>query len=66
MAIKSYMANVESKMTETIPLETLPHKPKKTIKNLIEIPKAEYNISEGNIYEHDDISPQEKQFQDLR
>lgn len=31
---------------------------KDSIKNLVEILKTEYNLTENDIYEHDDISPQ--------
>lgn len=31
---------------------------KDSIKNLVEILKAEYNPSDNDVYEHDDISPQ--------
>ena len=31
---------------------------KDSIKNLIEILKDEYNLSDDDVYEHDDISPQ--------
>lgn len=31
---------------------------KDSIKNLVEILKKEYNLSNDDVYEHDDISPQ--------
>ncbi|TLD81344.1 peptidoglycan recognition protein family protein [Helicobacter trogontum] len=31
---------------------------KDSIKNLVEILKAKYNLSDNDVYKHDDISPQ--------
>lgn len=55
--MKSYMANVESKMIRNYTTWDTPTQAQKdSIKNLVEILKAEYNLSDDDIYKHDKIA----------
>lgn len=57
--MKSYMASVESKMMRKYATWDTPTQAQKdSIKNLVEILKAEYNLNNDDVYEHDDISLQ--------
>lgn len=59
LVMKSYMANVESKMIRNYTTWDTPTQAQKdSIKNLIGFLKEEYNLSNDDVYEHDDISPQ--------
>ncbi|MBR2112124.1 MAG: hypothetical protein IJ950_04170 [Helicobacter sp.] len=55
---KLHIKNILALQYESYTWDTPTQAQKDSIKNLVEILKAEYNPSDNDVYEHDDISPQ--------